>query len=283
MPKQIDLAKLMKDRRTCRSFMPDPIPEDIMECLYRAACSAPSAGGFQRISIIEITKPETKKALAQISRNQNFIYTAPVNLVFCIDNRRMRRIAQYEGSPYNQDYSICTLWMGLIDASVSAHSLVLAAEAEGLASCYNGNVIDRASEVSELLELPEHVIPAFMLTLGYPRSRGQRSRKYPESVIVHKEAYRDMDMDALYCHHTKKHGNPVFKPNDIRLAQLQKMLRRQYSEEFAESAMERIQQSGQLTAYQYWFGCYYPANESTVMSAQDYLNFFEQKGMPLDR
>ena len=100
MAERIDFEKLLKDRRTCRSFKPDPIPEDVMARLYDAACSAPSAGGFQRISIIEITEPEKKKAIARISRNQNFIASAPVNLMFCIDGRRMRRIAEYEGAPY---------------------------------------------------------------------------------------------------------------------------------------------------------------------------------------
>lgn len=63
MAEQIDLYKLLKDRRTCRSFKPDPIPQEVMARLYEAACSAPSAGGFQRISIIEITDPQKEKHL----------------------------------------------------------------------------------------------------------------------------------------------------------------------------------------------------------------------------
>lgn len=113
-------------------------------------------------------------------------------------------------------------WMGFVDASISAQTLVLAAEAEGLRSCYNGNVVDRANEVSELLKLPEHVVPAFMLTLGYPRSNGQRSRKYSYDVIVHRETYHDMGMEELYPHHLAKCGTPQFVANDARCAQLKK-------------------------------------------------------------
>ena len=64
MAEQIDLYKLLKDRRTCRSFKPDPIPQEVMARLYEAACSAPSAGGFQRISIVEIADQEKKDTLA---------------------------------------------------------------------------------------------------------------------------------------------------------------------------------------------------------------------------
>lgn len=63
MAERIDFYKLLKDRRTCRSFKPDPIPEEVMARLYDAACSAPSAGGFQRISIIEIAEPKKRKRL----------------------------------------------------------------------------------------------------------------------------------------------------------------------------------------------------------------------------
>lgn len=282
MAERINFYKLLKDRRTCRSFKPDPIPEEVMARLYDAACSAPSAGGFQRISIIEIAEPKKKEALARISRNQRFIAHAPVNLMFCIDGRRMRRIAEYEGAPYGQDYAICTLWMGIVDASISAQTLVLAAEAEGLRSCYNGNVVDRANEVSELLKLPEHVVPAFMLTLGYPRSNGQRSRKYSYDVIVHRETYHDMGMEELYPHHLAKCGTPQFVANDARCAQLKKMLLRQYGTEFAENAMARVHEKGCLTAYQYWFGCYYPSNEDTVMTAEDYRIFPKKKGLDLN-
>lgn len=282
MTEHVDLYRLLKDRRTCRSFKPDPIPQEVMVRLYEAACSAPSAGGFQRISIVEIADQEKKDTLARISRNQRFIADAPINLVFCIDGHRMRRIAEYEGAPYGQNYAICTLWMGIIDATINAQTLVLAAEAEGLRSCYNGNVVDNADEVSELLNLPEHVIPAFMLTLGYPRSNSQRSRKYPYDVIVHHETYKDMSMEKLYPHHIEKCGKPHFAANAARCTQLQKILIRQYGTEFAEKAMAQVNEQGFLTAYQYWFGCYYPSNEDTAMTAEGYRKFLRNKGLDLD-
>ena len=58
MFEKIDLTKLLNDRCTCRSFKPNPIPRDVMNYLYDMACSAPSSGGFQRISIIEIQENE---------------------------------------------------------------------------------------------------------------------------------------------------------------------------------------------------------------------------------
>ncbi len=283
MPNTEDFTKLLTNRRTCRSYKADPIPEDVMHRLYNAACSAPSAGGFQRITIIEIKEQAKKEALSKLSRGQGFVARAPVNLVFCVDGRRMRRIAAHEGAPYSADCPMGALWMGLIDAAVSAQTLVLAAEAEGLASCYNGNVVDRADQVSQLLCLPEHVLPAFMLTLGYPLSRGRCSKKYPPEVIVNHETYTDMNMGELYAFHTEKSGRPLYAANPERLSQLREILSRQYDPAFTAAAVECAQEKGSLTAYQYWFGCYYPSNEAASMTGPDYLDFLKHKGFDLSK
>ncbi len=269
---------VIAQRRTCRAYKNEPVSDEVMRRLYEAAASAPSSGGFQRIAIIEVRDDAKKAALAAMSRSQSFVAKAPVNLMFCIDGRRMRRIARSEGAPYSADCSIGALAMGLVDASVCAQTLVLAAEAEGLASCYNGNVTDMASDVSDLLELPEYVIPAFMLTLGYPASRGVRSKKYPPEVLVCRETYRDMDIDELRSYHEAKCGKPAFVVNDKRLSQLRAVLARQYDEAFVQRAVADTVRRGTLSAYQYWFGCYYPSNEKDVMDNAAYRAFLKRKG-----
>lgn len=269
---------IIAQRRTCRAYRDEPVPEDVMRRLREAAAAAPSSGGFQRIAVVEVRDTAKKAALAALSRGQSFVARAPVDLVFCIDGRRMRRIAAAEGAPYSADCSIGALAMGLIDASVCAQTLVLAAEAEGLASCYNGNVTDMADEVSALLGLPEQVIPAFMLTLGYPASRGVRSRKYPPEVLFHRETYRDMDIEALQAYHAQKCGAQTFKVSDRRLAQLKTVLARQYDAAFVRKAVDETGRRGTLTAYQYWFGCYYPSNEEQAMDDADYRAFLKEKG-----
>ena len=64
--------------------------------------------------------------------------------------------------------------MGIIDASICAQTMVLAAEAEGLGSCYNGNILNVMDQISDLMELPEQIFPVVMLTLGWPRTDRRR-------------------------------------------------------------------------------------------------------------
>ena len=91
-----------------------------------------------------------------------------------------------------------------------------------------------------------------------------------------------MSMEDLYPHHIVQCGKPHFAANAARCAQLQKILIRQYGTEFAEKAMAQVNEQGFLTAYQYWFGCYYPSNEDTAMTAEGYRKFLRNKGLDLD-
>ena len=135
-----DLYELIEKRATCRAYKPDGIPDDVLNRVLEAGCKSPSGGGFQSISIIKITDPDKRKRLVDFSRGQKFVATAPVSLVFCVDYHRMRRVMEREPAPFRLQDQFKYLMMGVIDASICAQTMVLAAEAEGLASCYNGNI-----------------------------------------------------------------------------------------------------------------------------------------------
>lgn len=273
-----DIFEILLKRATCRNFLPDPIPDDLMEKLLSAACASPSSGGFQNVSIICVKDEEKKKRLSQLSRSQAFVARAPVNLVFCVDHRRMRRIAEYELSPCAEGNSVGSLIIGVVDATIATQSVVLAAEALGLRSCYNGNVIDHPKELRELLKLPPGVLPVIMLTVGYPAaSVVRRSRKYPPKVMVHEEVYRDLPMAELYAAHEEKYPE-TYSANKERREMLFRAAERQLGTDFAQRCVEKVDAAGKLTAYQFWFGCYYARKSPTEASAAEYLDYLAEQG-----
>ena len=93
---------LVARRASCRSFLPDPIPEDVLRRVLNAGCQSPNGGGFQTYSILCIEDPEKKEALAGLCRNQRFIARAPMNLVFCIDFHRMEQVLRIEPAPFGK-------------------------------------------------------------------------------------------------------------------------------------------------------------------------------------
>ena len=201
-----DLYELIEKRATCRAYKPDPIPDDVLNRVLEAGCKSPSCGGFQSISIIKITDPDKRKRLVDFSRGQKFVATAPVSLVFCVDYHRMRRVMTREPAPFRQQDQFKYLMMGIIDASICAQTMVLAAEAEGLGSCYNGNILNVMDQISDLMELPEQIFPVVMLTLGWPRTdRRRQPPKYPASLLVHEHTYQERPDEVLYAAYRKQH------------------------------------------------------------------------------
>lgn len=275
------ILEIIKKRATCRSFLSDPIPDAVMKKLMGVACSSASSGGFQRISMIVVRDAAKKKRLAELSRGQGFIARAPVNFVFCVDNRRMLRTAEYEMSPSDPGLSIMSLWMGVVDATIAAQSVALAAEAFGLRSCYNGNILEMPREMKELLELPVGVVPAIMLTVGYPVSGNVRpSKKYPVYVMAHENAYRDLPMEKLYAEHEKKFPE-AYKLTAGRREKLYRAACSQRGEEFARRCVEKAEAADKLTAYQFWFGCYYFDEGGKKINSEEYLDYLAEQGFEI--
>lgn len=279
-PAARDLTAMLEKRATCRSFHPNPISEEVMEKLLAAACTSPSAGGFQRVSVVVVRSPEKKKRLAELSRNQSFVAQAPANFVFCVDHRRMRRIAEHEVSPCDAADSIAPLWMGIVDATIAAQSTALTAEALGLGSCYNGNVIDMPRELTELLCLPRGVVPAIMLTVGYPVKAAKPSRKYAPRAMVHEEAYRDPPIEELYEEHKKKFPGS-YSLTGARRENLRRAALAQGGEAFAERCLAAVDEAGKLTAYQFWFGCFYYDESRPEADATEYLKYLAEQGFDI--
>ncbi|HCJ58413.1 nitroreductase family protein [Lutispora sp.] len=272
-----NIFDIISKRATCRSFIEKEIPEEIMDKLLDAACKSPSSGGFQTYSIIKVTEKEKKKQLVQLSRNQRFIEKAPVNLVFCIDFRRVKRIIEVEPSPCIETDTFMNFWMGIIDAAISAQTLCLAAEAYGLKTVYIGNIINTVDEVAKLLNIPQYVCPVIMVTIGYPTSIPKTSLKYDKSILVHEEEYKDIDIDVLMEAYKKKDGNQKIKAAEKLVEKIYNTAKAYHGEEYAEKCKQYILEKGIVSTYQYWFGCYY-LEEEGFLSMQGYKEFMKGQG-----
>lgn len=252
-----DVLKTIEERASCRSFLEKDIPEDILNQVLDAACSAPSGGNFQAYSIIKVTDKEKKLKLQEYSRDQKFIGKAPVNLVFCLDYRRIKRIIEVEPSPFNFTEQFKNLWMTIIDASISAHTACLAAESLSLKSIYIGNILNEAGKVSQILNLPDYVFPVIMVTLGYPKSPIKPPRKYGRNVLVHDEEYQDMEINDLMEEYKKKNSNWKVKATEKFVDRLYNTALEYHGKEYAEECRDYVLKKSAISPYQYWFGCYY--------------------------
>lgn len=186
-----DTMKALIARKSMRAFEAKQIPADVKEALFTAAFEAPTAGNQMLYTILDITDPALKESLAKSCDNQPFIATAPLVLIFLADCRRWldlyRAVGLTPRAPGPGD-----LLLSVADAVIAAQNLVVAAESFGLGSCYIGDVIEHCEDMRAVLSLPEEVVPAAMLVLGYPTEQ-QKARPKPlrfaKEAIVFENKY----------------------------------------------------------------------------------------------
>lgn len=95
--------------------------------------------------------------------------------------------------------------MACTDAVIMAQQIITIAEMEGLGTCYLGTVNYNAKEISDLLELPDLVVPVASISLGYPATEGLKCERLPLEAIMHTEKYRkDTDEEIIKLFKTKE-------------------------------------------------------------------------------
>lgn len=184
------------ERSVCRDFRPDPVPEPLLETLLACAQSAPSKSDLQQYSIIVVDDPETRAQLNALSSIQPWAEAAPLLLVFVADSHRGREMCARHGLPYDMG-TLDTLVNATGDAAIALATFLLAAERVGLGGCPLSVIRNHLDEVSEILDLPDHVFPFAGLVVGWPERKWKLSPRLPQSVIVHRNRYTEPSSEAL--------------------------------------------------------------------------------------
>jgi len=156
-------------RRSVRSYLDKPVEEDKLKEVLEAGRLAPSACNNQPWKLVVVKNPETRKSLAMACDNQSFVATAPVVIVGCITEKGFNM-----GGWYNSN---------ILDLALAFDHMTLQAAYLRLGTCWIGAFSEK--EVKKLLDIPENVRVAAILTLGYPRNERvyEKDRKQLEELI----------------------------------------------------------------------------------------------------
>jgi FMN reductase (NADPH) len=190
--KMNEVLRQIKSRKSVRVFEDKPIEDHLKDEILNSAFEAPTAGCMMLYSILDITDEDLKSKLAVTCDNQAFIAKAPMVLIFLADYQRWYDCFNLNDcnprKPGEGDILLASA-----DALVAAQNTVVAAESLGIGSCYIGDILENYEVVSELLNLPEFVIPLAMVVYGYP-TKQQLERKKPirfeKQYIVFENEYR---------------------------------------------------------------------------------------------
>lgn len=192
-----DFFDVVFRQRACRSFAPDPPPDDLVERALEAATFAPSAENKQPWVFVVVRDQDRRAAVGDLNRRAwesggrrysegrlppamlaevdagalGGVASAPVLVIVCGDTA--------VGTP------------AVIEASVypAVQNLLLAATALGLASALTTLPLVLGDELAAVLDLPPHIRPLAVVPLGWPTAPLGKPRRAPVSAKAHRERY----------------------------------------------------------------------------------------------
>ncbi len=181
--------------RSMRRFKPQPVAQETLDIALAAALSAPAKSDLQQASIILVREPAQRAAINALVPSMPWIANAPEFLVFCGDNRRMRRIAELRGKPFPND-TLDMFMNAAVDAGLVMQAFITAAEGLGLGVCPISLIRNEVERASELLRRPEGVFPVAGMCVGHPNDNGRVSMRLPPAAMVHVDHYDATAFDA---------------------------------------------------------------------------------------
>ena len=157
-------------RKSVRQYTAEPVSEEHIQTMLKAAMAAPSAVNYQPWRFVVVTERAELDAMAEILPYARMLKQAPLAIVVCGET------LWFEGKENG-------FWQQ--DCSAATQNLLLAAEALGLGAVWTGVYPDpeRSAQLSAFLGLPETVQPLCAIPIGHPAGDDKPKDKWkPENI-----------------------------------------------------------------------------------------------------
>ena len=157
-------------RTSIRQYKDQPVEDEKINIMLKAAMAAPTAVNLQPWHFIVITDKET---IGVLSGRQPT--NAPLLIAVCGDTDKT---TMPDGNGKLPDF-----WIQ--DVSAATENLLLAAHALGLGAVWTGvyPVMERTAEVANVLNCPENIVPLALVRVGYPDEAPAPKDKFKQENI----------------------------------------------------------------------------------------------------
>ncbi len=168
----MEVLEAISTRRSIRQFTDQPVEEEKIEMLLRAAMQAPSAHNKQPWHFLIINDRNLLNQIADFHPYAKMLYKAPLALAVCGDL----------GLESNDRYLALNCAAATQNILLAAHGLNLGAV---WVAVYPRE--ERIKKIKLLLELPLHIIPISLVAVGYPQKRIDPEDRYdPKKVHINR-------------------------------------------------------------------------------------------------
>jgi nitroreductase len=163
--------EVIMTRTSIRSFTNRAVSADTVEMLLRAGMAAPTAVNKQPWHFVVVDDRATLDSLGGNGRQSQMWKESTLAIAVCGDmDKALECPAQ-------------AFWVQ--DCSAATENILLAAHALGLGAVWTGcyPMEERMANVSQVLNLPETVIPLCVIVMGYPNEQPEPKDKWkPENI-----------------------------------------------------------------------------------------------------
>ena len=168
----MDAMEAILSRRSIRKYNKKPVSDKKVKVFLKAAMSAPSAGNEQPWHFVVINDPQVLKTIPSFHNHAQMLKEASVAVLVCSDKK-----LEKHGEMWVQDCAAAT------------ENILIAVQAEGLGAVWLGIYPreERITGVRKLLNIPEHVMPFSLVSIGYPGEQKPWVNRYKASRIHHNQ------------------------------------------------------------------------------------------------
>jgi len=164
----MDAIEAILSRRSIRKYIKKSISKELIKNLLEAAMSAPSAGNEQPWHFIVILDTQILSKIPTFHNHAEMLKEAALGILVCCD----KNLEKHKG-------------MWIQDCSAATENILIAVQAKGLGAVWLG-VYPRTGRINglrKLLNIPEHVIPFSLVSIGYPAEQKPRANRYSKPRI----------------------------------------------------------------------------------------------------
>jgi len=164
----MDVIEAINTRRSIRKFTGEVISEEELKVILKAGFQAPSAHNYEPRDYVVIRDREVIKKIVEFHPYAKMLPEAGCGIVVCGDRQKQPE-------------------MGFLvaDCSASIQNMLLAAHGLGLGAVWCGiySVENLVKSMSEVLNLPENIIPIGLVVVGKKSADREPKDRYNESKI----------------------------------------------------------------------------------------------------
>jgi len=167
----METFEAIKGRRSIRSYKDKKIPTQQLEKIMDAAIWSPSGSNAQPWEFIVVGNDSDIKKIKTFSPG---IFGNPAAIIIvCRDLKRAYEVCGELGRDI----------LSLMDISMASQNIMLAAYELGIGSCAVRSF--GISAIKRLYDLPDHISPELLITLGYPEKIPKPPKRREISEVIH--------------------------------------------------------------------------------------------------